>query len=69
MPFPSASPASPGEDATEPPHTHRWHIEEQHAPQSRGTCDCGAERLFTNGWDDQRDGWGTWGGRKPTPVS
>ena len=66
---PPGTSITPDADPDVPLHVHRWHIEEQHAPESRGTCDCGAERLFANGWDDQRDGWGTWAGRKPPTSS
>lgn len=71
-----STPTPPGPDPLAPPapellpggHSHHWLIEEQRSPQSRGICDCGAERLFSNGWDEHRDGRDTWGGRRPQPT-
>lgn len=35
----------------QPPHIHRWRIEEQGSAGSIGHCPCGEERVFQNGWD------------------
>jgi hypothetical protein len=46
-------------------HQHHWLIQEQGTARSSGICDCGAERLFSNGWSDDRDSQHGWSGQKP----
>lgn len=42
-----------GQGIVEEEHCHRWRIEEQGAERSRGVCDCGEERLFSNIWEER----------------
>jgi hypothetical protein len=37
-----------------PSHVHHWRIGEQEGPDSTGTCGCGMERRFQNGWQGDR---------------
>lgn len=70
-------PGSPVRSAAEPSsatlpaggHHHHWRIQEQGTARSRGICDCGAERLFSNGWEDVRDSQHGWTGQKPRTSS
>ena len=48
-------------------HRHRWLIEGQGGPTSRGVCSCGVEQQFQNAWDGDREVRGSWmsRGRRP----
>lgn len=37
-------------------HVHHWLIAMQAGPTSRGTCACGEEREFRNGWGERSAG-------------
>lgn len=37
-------------------HAHRWRIDEPNGPMSRGVCECGAERAFSNVHPEDIDG-------------
>jgi hypothetical protein len=46
-----------GVDGPGPQHAHHWRIGGQGGPTSAGICDCGAQKQFQNGWDQEHEVW------------